>query len=493
MYKNPVIPGFAPDPSIVYWNGFYYLVNSTFEYFPGITLYKSSDLVNWEYKGAVLTRTSQLNLDKAQSSSGLYAATIRVNQNGRFYMVTTNKYTHENFICHTDDIDGEWSEISFISEDGIDPSLLFLPDGSCFYTSNGSVDGVKCIKGAFIDPDSGKLLEDFHLLTTGLNGHATEGPHIYFINGWYYLMFAEGGTGYGHYEAIMRSKDIHGPYEKNPNNPILSHVPRKGHRIQATGHADLINTPQGDWYAIFLAIRVKPRPLLHHIGRETFLSKVTWNDEWPVVGDNGYVELEYADGPEQITSKDYSVSFDKDISSYPYLKVRVPKDECYILDKDKKTLTLIGEEPINTFLGHPTLLAFRQKGFHEKMEVTLDTSTLKGTAGIASWLSSDYHYRLECKINNDNLSISLIRHLHDFEAVTEQLTLPLSTTLRLTITSDEDFYYFYADSQLVGKASVYGLANESTMYNTFTGALFAIYAENGKATFIDKIHMESLE
>lgn len=127
------------------------------------------------------------------------------------------------------------------------------------------------------------------------------------------------------------------------------------------------------------------------------------------------------------------------------------------------------------------------------MEVTLDTSTLKGTAGIASWLSSDYHYRLECKKDDVNLNISLIRHLHDFEAVTEQLTLPLSTTLRLTITSDEDFYYFYADSQLVGKASVYGLANESTMYNTFTGALFAIYAENGKATFIDEIHMESLE
>lgn len=493
MYKNPIIPGFAPDPSITYHDGYYYLVNSTFEYFPGVPIYRSPDLVNWEYISSVLTKKSQLNLDRAQSSSGLYAATIRVDNNGRFYMVTTNKYTHENFICHTDDIEGEWSDISFISQDGIDPSLLFLPDGRCFYTSTGSVDGVKCIKGAFIDPDSGKLLEDFHLLTTGCNGHATEGPHIYYIDGFYYLMFAEGGTGYGHYEAIMRAKDIHGPYETDPNNPILSHVPRKGHRIQATGHADLIQTPNGDWYAVFLAIRVKPRPLLHHIGRETFLAPVTWTGGWPVIGDNGYVELEYDIGPEQKEVKDYSFSFDKDLSTYPYLKVRVRKDECYIQDKVKKTLTLIGEEPINTFLGHPTLLAFRQRGFHEKMEVILDTSTLIGRTGIASWLSSDYHYRLECKKEDEHLSISLIRHLHDFEAVTEQMALPFTPTLRLTIISDEEFYYFYAAKHLVGKASVYGLANESTMYNTFTGALFAIYAEQGKATFIDEVHMESLD
>ncbi|MBQ0071371.1 MAG: glycoside hydrolase family 43 protein, partial [Spirochaetales bacterium] len=272
MYTNPVVPGFAPDPSITFWKGEYYLATSTFEYFPGVSLWTSRNLVDWTPKGAVLTRTSQLDLSGAASSSGLYAASIRVNQNGRFYMVTTNKFTHENFICHTDDINGPWSEISFIAKDGIDPSLLFLSDGRCFYVSNGSVDGVRGIKGAFLNPDTGELLEDFHLLSTGLNGHATEGPHIYEKDGWYYLMFAEGGTGYGHYEAILRSRSIYGPYENDSGNPIiLTHVPRKGHPIQATGHADLIETPQGDWYAVFLGIRVKPRPLLHHLGRETFL------------------------------------------------------------------------------------------------------------------------------------------------------------------------------------------------------------------------------
>ena len=163
MFTNPIIPGFAPDPSITFYNGIYYLVTSTFEYFPGVTLWSSTDLVSWSYHSSILTKTSQLNLDKANSSSGLYAASIRVNAAGRFYMVTTNKFTHENFICHTDDINKEWSEINFIAKDGIDPSLLFLPDGRCFYTSNGSVDGVRGIKGAFINPDTGELLEDFHL------------------------------------------------------------------------------------------------------------------------------------------------------------------------------------------------------------------------------------------------------------------------------------------------------------------------------------------
>lgn len=493
MFTNPIIPGFAPDPSITYYDGKFYLVTSTFEYFPGVSLWSSSDLVNWESHGAVLTRASQLNLEKAANSSGLYAASIRVNSNGRFYMVTTNKYTHENFICHTDDIEKEWSETHFISSDGIDPSLLFLPDGRCFYTSNGSVDGVRCIKGAFINPDTGELLEEFKNLTTGCGGSSPEGPHLYFIDDYYYLMLAEGGTGYGHHEVILRSKNIYGPYERNPNNPILSHVSRKGHIIQATGHADLIKLDNNEWYAVFLAIRTKPRPLLHHLGRETFLSKVIWKDGWPIIGDDGKVEIINDYGPNQEDNSDYSVFFSYPLEDYPYLKVRLPKPECYLIDKKENTLTLIGQENINTPLGHPTLLAFRQRGFNELMKVTIASNSIEARAGIASWLSSDYHYRLEAKCIENNIVVSLIRHLHDFEATTEKIVLPDLEKLTLMIKSDDEFYYFYANEEFVGKASVYGLAAEGTMYNTFTGALFAIYAEDGKAVFLDKIEMKSIK
>ena len=495
MFKNPVIPGFAPDPSVVFHNGWYYLVNSTFEYFPGVTVWKSSNLVSWTYLSGALRREEDLNLDKAAPSSGLYAATIRVNANGRFYIVTTNKYTLGNFVIHTDDIEsGEWSKPAFITKDGIDPSLLFLPDGRCFYTSNGKADGIKGIVGAFINPDTGELLEPLRLLTAGCGGPSVEGPHIYYKDGWYYLMEAEGGTEYGHHEVILRAKDIYGPYEKNPSNPILSHVARKRHPIQATGHADLIQAQDGKWWAVFLAIRTKPRPLLHHLGRETFLAPVEWNNGWPVIGDGGSVELEYECGPEQKIQSDYSVSFREDLEKYPYLKVRVPKDECYIADRKEGTLKLHGGENINTALGHPTMLLFRQRGLRERMSITLSLLSLTGCAGITVLLSSDYHYRMEVKKEAERVSVSLIRHIHDFEAVTEKITLDhIPSTLRLGIESDDENYSFHAGGIHLGKATVYGLAAEGCMNMCFTGSLFGVYAASGDAVFLDGIEMESIE
>ncbi len=494
MFKNPVIPGFAPDPSVVFHNGWYYLVNSTFEYFPGVTVWKSRDLVNWDYLSGALKREEDLNLERAKPSSGLYAATIRVNENGRFYIVTTNKYTLGNFVIHTDDIEsGEWSSPAFITKDGIDPSLLFLPDGRCFYTSNGKSGGVKGIVGAFINPDTGELLEPLRLLTPGCGGPSVEGPHIYYKDGWYYLMEAEGGTEYGHHEVILRSRDIYGPYEKNPSNPILSHVARKRHPIQAAGHADLIEDESGRWWAVFLAIRVKPRPLLHHLGRETFLSPVEWRDGWPVIGDGGKVELEYTVGPEEKRKSDYSVSFSEEMEKYPALKVRVPKDECYLLDRKEKRLTLHGEENINTPLGHPTMLLFRQRGFRERMSATIETASLTGDAGITVYLSSDYHYRMEVRKESQGVSCALIRHIHDYEAQTERITLPMKDTISLEIRSDDEYYYFYVEGMPIARATVYALSAEGCMDMCFTGSLFGVYAAGGDAVFLDGIEMESIE
>ncbi len=495
MFTNPVIPGFAPDPSVTFHNGFYYLVNSTFEYFPGITVWKSPDLVSWSYLGSVLNKRELVNLDKASPSSGLYAATIRTDARGRFYVVTTNKFTLGNFVVHTDDIEsGLWSSPAFICRDGIDPSLLFLPDGRCFYSSNGKADGKKGIVGAFINPDSGELLEPLRLLTEGCGGASVEGPHIYMKDGWYYLMEAEGGTEYGHHEVILRSRNIYGPYEENPRNPILSHVSRKRHPIQATGHADLIEDREGKWWAVFLAIRVKPRPLLHHLGRETFLAPVEWKEGWPVIGDEGKVELEYENGPDAVEERDYSVSFRDDLEKYPYLKVRVPKNEAYTQDKETGLLRLHGEENINVSLGHPTMLLFRQRGFSERMRVTLDTESLTGKAGITVFLSSDYHYRLEVTAERENIRVALIRHIHDFEAVTESISMKRDRPcMTLEIRSDDENYFFFADGTGIGSATVYALAAEGSMTMCFTGSLFGIYAAEGDAVFIDGITMESIE
>lgn len=488
MFTNPIIPGFCPDPSIVFAEGRYYLVTSTFEFFPGVTIWESEDLSNWSYCSAVLTDKEFLNLDISGNCRGLWAATIRYNI-GRFYVVTTNVHTHENFICHTDDIHGKWSRPDFIYKTGIDPSLLFLDDGRCFYTSNETtLDNVNHgIIGAFIDPDTGKLLEEMTTLTRGCGGHSTEGPHIYYVDGYYYLIISEGGTGISHHVCALRSKDIHGPYEENPNNPILSHADRKGHEITCTGHADLFRLPNGSWAAVFLAVR-RPKIKNDPLGRETFLAPVYWKAGWPVIGNEGFVELQMEiPGVENHFVPDYSVSFAEDYHTYPYLKVRVPKEECYIQDTQKKTLTLIGEKALSENLGHPTLLAFRQRDFNDTFKAKLDLSTLEGKAGISVFLNSNYHYKLEVFKN----TFSLIRHVHDFEAVTDKLSIPHSSIVTLEVRADKSFYHFYVDGKLLAKASTAGVSPCFSMNGQFTGALFAIYAEEGKATFIERIELRS--
>ncbi|MBR1918098.1 MAG: Cof-type HAD-IIB family hydrolase [Spirochaetales bacterium] len=497
MYKNPILPGFCPDPSICYAEGTYYIVTSTFEFFPGVTIWESDDLANWKYCSAVLTRTDQLDLDRSRNSQGLYAASIRYNR-GRFYMVTTNKYTHENFICHTDDIHGEWSETSFIYRTGIDPSLLFLEDGRCFYCSNETINGLnRGIIGAFIDPDTGELQEEMRVLSKGCGGHSTEAPHIYFVDGYYYLIIAEGGTGQGHHVCALRSRDIHGPYEANPGNPILSHVDRKGHPIQCTGHADLLKRPDGSWIAVFLAVR-KPKIRNYHLGRESFLAPVTWKDGWPVIGNDGLVELEM-DIPGLISenSDDYSVDFANDYKRYPYLKVRVPKDECYIQDRKERTLTLVGEDEISRNLGHPTLLAFRQRGFYDSMKVSLALGSQdeKTDAGITAFLNSDYHYRISAHRNGDIRTFQLIRHIHDFEAITEVLIEKEAASCidELEIRATPEEYYFYVSRRLLGKAVTAGIAPNNTMNGAFTGVLFALFSEHGRATFQGGIEFRSRE
>ena len=203
-YVNPIIKGFYPDPSVCYANGKYYLVCSSFQYFPGVPLFESDDLVNFKQIGNVLTRKSQVELDKINSSGGVFAPTIRYN-NERFYMVTTNDTTHKNFYVYTDDIYGEWSELVYVDQGGIDPSLLF--DGEkVYFTSNGTDDdGEGGVCQCEIDIKTGKKLSRTKCIWKGSGGRYLESPHLYKIGEYYYLMAAEGGTEYGHMITYGRS------------------------------------------------------------------------------------------------------------------------------------------------------------------------------------------------------------------------------------------------------------------------------------------------
>ncbi|HZK62351.1 MAG TPA: glycoside hydrolase family 43 protein, partial [Anaerovoracaceae bacterium] len=223
-YRNPVIPGFHPDPSVCRVGNDYYLVTSTFEYFPGVPVFHSKDLVNWEQIGHCLTRESQLPLNKCRASGGIYAPTIRYHD-GLFYMVVTNVSGGGNFYVTAKDPAGEWSKPFWVNQGGIDPTIFWDEDGKSYFMSNGhqSTEGIVISE---IDLKTGKRTTEPIAVWNGTGGRYPEAPHIYKKDGYYFLLIAEGGTEYGHKVTIARSKNIYGPYESAPGNPILTHINR---------------------------------------------------------------------------------------------------------------------------------------------------------------------------------------------------------------------------------------------------------------------------
>lgn len=292
LYRNPVLSGCYPDPSVARVGEWFYLVNSSFEMFPGVPIHRSRDLVHWEALGHVLTRDSQLSLAAAKPSGGIFAPTIR-HHAGTFYMVTTNVSGGGNFFVTAKDPSGPWSEPIWITgQGGIDPSLCFDDDGKVYLTSTGSPSG---IYQSQIDVATGDLLTSPpRRIWKGTGGRYPEGPHLYKIGERYYLMISEGGTEYGHLVTIARASSPWGPFEACPDNPILTHRNTElSQPIQGTGHADLVEDGQGNWWMVFLGIRPQGGYYWHHLGRETFLAPVRWDERgWPVVNEGQPISLD---------------------------------------------------------------------------------------------------------------------------------------------------------------------------------------------------------
>jgi len=286
-FANPVISGFASDPSVCRSGDDYYLVTSTFEYLPGLPIYHSRDLVNWRLLGNALARESQLSFVGRHSSQAIFAPTIRC-EGGMFYIVTTDVGGIGSFLLTARDPAGPWSDPVPLPEKvfTMDPSLFFDDDGTVYYTRHGGGrDGG--IYQARIDVRAGKLLEEPRLVWRGMGGIWPEGPHLFKRNGWYYLLISEGGTSYDHRLTMARSRSPWGPFEPHPDNPILSHRNHPGEAFQALGHGDFVATPQGAWWTVLLAIRSQNAAggRHHHIGREALLAPVRWRgDDWPEVG-----------------------------------------------------------------------------------------------------------------------------------------------------------------------------------------------------------------
>ena len=301
--KNPIIPGFYPDPSICRVGDDYYLVCSSFELSPGIPLFHSRDLVNWEQLCYVLTPQNGFYVEKNTGNGGVMAPTIRY-CNGTFYIINCNFSDRGNFIVTAKDPAGPWSAPHFLDDvPGIDASLFFDTDGTCYIMGTANIwpDGKggmrQGIWAAEYDTQNFRLISEPVALWGGaMAGVASpEAPHIYHIGDWYYLLIAEGGTEMYHSATIARSRSALGPYEGDPSNPILTtrHMGKKA-LIQNAGHADLIDTAAGEWYAVFLASRLIGG-VSKNLGRETFIVPVEWEDEWPLFSpESGKVEWKYS-------------------------------------------------------------------------------------------------------------------------------------------------------------------------------------------------------
>jgi len=474
-YQNPILPGFNPDPSICRAGDDYYLVTSTFEYFPGIPVYHSRDLVNWTHIGNALQRAEEFPLMAVADSGGIWAPTIRYHE-GLFYITSTlEKYG--NFVITAKDPAGEWSPPLWLPEiGGIDPSLFF-EDGHTWYCTNDRLDPAReAITLQEIDTATGKIIGQRYTLWSGIGAHFIEAPHIYHIGGWYYLITAEGGTFWTHMVTVARSRAITGPYESCPHNPILTSACDPRWQVMCAGHGDLVEDPQGNWWMVHLGVRLARRTM-GHLGRETFLTPIRWVDGWPLcIHEDRYPELN-EDGPLPVPQQPLA-SFTADMTCTDW-----EPQWLFLRGMDRARhqripgAMLLTGTPQTLADPAPTFAALRPMGFDCTVDVTFtfDPITPGDEAGLAVRLSSMFN--VTCTLGYGGV-LTLTQHMEDVHHVINQVQLNAGK-VQLRMTADREKYIFYykcdGEYRLLGAASTRFLAVEIAG-KCFTGTVIGLYA-----------------
>jgi len=419
-FQNPIVSGFFPDPSITRKGDDYYMVHSSFSYAPGVPILHSTDLVNWQLIGHALSNSKQLDYSGLTVSRGTFAPTIRYHD-GLFYMITTAVDSGGNFFVTAKDPAGEWSEPYWLPEiGGIDPDIFFDDNGKVYIAHNDAPIGEPLYQGHRAvwlweyDMAAKKVIKDSGRVI--VNGGAdisqepvwVEGPHIYKVAGWYYLMCAEGGTSVQHSEVIFRTRSLTEAFVPYSGNPILTQRDldkERANPITSTGHADMIQTPAGDWWAVFLATRPYEGDL-YNTGRETFLLPVSWKNEWPVILEKGKTIPHQVIKPKLTNTLANSDTLtgnftwrDDFTSSELGLQwniLRSVNNDWYQLDGEYVTLT---SSPIQlTDLDQPVYLARRQQhsSFQASTSLILPSSKYI-SAGIVALQNGRYHYYFAAK------------------------------------------------------------------------------------------------
>ena len=406
--ENPILRGFNPDPSIIRVGEDYYIATSTFEWFPGVQIHHSKDLKNWEVIARPLSRVSQLDMRGVPDSCGVWAPCFSYDD-GTFYLVYSNVQSFDgmwkdtpNYLVTATDIQGAWSDPIYLSSRGFDGSLFHQSNGKKWFL-NMLMDhrGGKFFGGIEMqeyDATARQLVGEVHYLTAGSELGISEGPHLLEKDGWFYLILAEGGTEYGHAVSIARSKSIYGPYEFHPENPILSAAGKPNHYLQKTGHGDLVSTPDGNWYLVFLTGRPLSTLGKCILGRETGIEEIVWKEDWPWVKE-GRLARPFIDGPKidevkkPIIPKRRTFDCAEIPMEFQSLRIPISEDWCSLSERPGY-LRLIGKETLGS-TNQQSLLARRVQAFHVEAATALEFSpeNFQQMAGLVFYYNTGhYHY-----------------------------------------------------------------------------------------------------
>ena len=497
-FTNPILAGYYPDPSICRAGDDFYLINSSFAFYPGIPIFHSKDLLNWKQIGYAMDRPEQLDLEGHGVSRGLFAPSISYHK-GTFYIVCTQVDKVGNFVITAKDPKGPWTNpVSIPEVNGIDPSLFF--DDNKTYLVYNSIppdnkplhNGHRTIRMREIDAASLKVIGEEKILVNGGTDITKkpvwiEAPHIIKKDDWYYLICAEGGTGYNHSEVIFRSKSVEGPYISHEKNPILTqrHLDTlRKHPITTTGHADFVEGKDGKWWAVFLGCRPYEADF-YNTGRETFMAPVEWKDGW-LQFNLGGDEVKYSypinatiDKKAEKFSGNYLFrdEFNTANLNVRYNFLRTVKEKWYSLSGGALTINVRPETCGGR--SNPSFIGFHQphlKGYAAtSMHFTADNENEK--AGLLIFQNEKTHYFLCQAMKDGKQEVQLYKGA---ELISSKPINVSKEGLRLKIEAKNDKYAFwYADKKgnwqlLMDNAD--GKYLSTKVAGGFVGCLYTMYA-----------------